>query len=103
MGSASEPRNEIQYYMNNDSGEASSRYPEEGRRQSIESYNSDYSGECCLLGSAGGNLVHCQKKEVTCREIQLTCSFSLFSSKVGKFLIHGSGIRITMIRGFIAL
>ena len=38
-------RNEIQYCMNNDSREASSRYPEEGRSQSIESHNNDYSGD----------------------------------------------------------
>ena len=34
--------NEIRYCMNNDSGEASSRYPEEGLSQSIKSHNNDY-------------------------------------------------------------
>ena len=45
-------RNEIQYCMDNDSREASSRYPEEGRSQSIEGHNNDYGGEnTCGWGS----------------------------------------------------
>ena len=40
---------EIRYCMDNDGREASSRYPEEGSGQSIESHNNDYSSDdtCC--------------------------------------------------------
>lgn len=54
-------RDEIRYGMDDDSGEASGRDPEEGRGQSIESHDNDYSskdtrcwGSNTRLGLQGG-------------------------------------------------